>query len=50
MLKSLTDIIVRIRYTAKAGEPTFTLAVEDLVTRALSSRQQRHATGADDHV
>ncbi|KHK64380.1 neuraminidase-like domain-containing protein [Pseudomonas frederiksbergensis] len=34
MLLSLTDIIVRIRYTAKAGEPTFTRAVEDRVTEA----------------
>ncbi|HEX4548530.1 neuraminidase-like domain-containing protein [Pseudomonas sp.] len=34
MLASLTDIIVRIRYTAKAGEPPFTRAVEDLVTLA----------------
>ncbi|WP_434561553.1 neuraminidase-like domain-containing protein [Pseudomonas sp. Z4-20] len=34
MLASLTDIIVRIRYTAKAGEPTFIRAVEDRVVEA----------------
>jgi len=34
MLASLTDIIVRIRYTAKAGEPPFMRTVEDLVTLA----------------
>ncbi|MGB8921058.1 MAG: neuraminidase-like domain-containing protein [Pseudomonas sp.] len=50
MLKSLTDVIVRIRYTAKAGEPTFTLAVKDLVTRAMSSRQSRNVKGAGNHV
>ncbi|PAW52296.1 insecticidal toxin complex protein TcaB2 [Pseudomonas moraviensis] len=49
MLNSLTDIIVRVRYTAKAGEPTFTLAVKDLVTRALTSRS-RNNQGADQHV
>ncbi|WP_347901689.1 neuraminidase-like domain-containing protein [Pseudomonas purpurea] len=31
MLLSLTDIIVRVRYTAKAGDPTFTRRVEELV-------------------
>ena len=41
MLASLTDIIVRIRYTAKAGEPTFTRAVEDLVT-AIVEGAERH--------
>lgn len=50
MLESLTDIIVRLRYTAKSGEPTFTLAVKDLVTRALTSRQSRKNQGADHHV
>ncbi|MFJ2363009.1 neuraminidase-like domain-containing protein [Pseudomonas sp. NPDC087697] len=33
MLASLTDIIVRIRYTAKAGDPTFARKVEELVKR-----------------
>jgi hypothetical protein len=34
MLGSLTDVIVRIRYTAKGGEPSFRLAVENLVNMA----------------
>ncbi|MBU6957718.1 insecticidal toxin complex protein TcaB2 [Pseudomonas sp. CVAP len=34
MLASLTDIIVRVRYTAKVGDPTFTRKVEELVKRA----------------
>ncbi|KJZ62504.1 neuraminidase-like domain-containing protein [Pseudomonas fluorescens] len=46
MLLSLTDIIVRIRYTAKAGEPTFTRAVEDLVTRAEMPAQSFNVEGA----
>lgn len=33
MLASLTDIIVRVRYTAKAGDPTFVRRVEELVKR-----------------
>ncbi|WP_085636590.1 MULTISPECIES: neuraminidase-like domain-containing protein [unclassified Pseudomonas] len=33
MLGSLTDIIVRIRYTARAGEPTFLRTVQDMVTQ-----------------
>ncbi|MBY8958116.1 insecticidal toxin complex protein TcaB2 [Pseudomonas sp. MIS38] len=49
MLKSLTDIILRVRYTAKAGEPTFTLAVKDLVTRAITSRQSGNIKGAGHH-
>ncbi|UVK87270.1 insecticidal toxin complex protein TcaB2 [Pseudomonas sp. B21-051] len=49
MLESLTDIIVRVRYTAKAGEPTFTLAVKDLVTRAITSRQSGNVKGAGHH-
>lgn len=48
MLRSLTDIIVRIRYTAKAGEPPFTFAVKDLVTRALNGQQRRNK-GAANH-
>lgn len=34
MLNSLTDVIVRIRYTAKGGEPSFRMAVENLVNLA----------------
>ncbi|MGP6420178.1 neuraminidase-like domain-containing protein [Pseudomonas putida] len=49
MLKSLTDIILRVRYTAKAGEPTFTLAVKDLVTRAITSCQSGNIKGAGHH-
>jgi hypothetical protein len=37
LLQSLTDIILRIRYTAKTGEPTFIRSVEDLVTRIENS-------------
>ncbi|RON84831.1 neuraminidase-like domain-containing protein [Pseudomonas fluorescens] len=49
MLESLTDIVLRVRYTAKAGEPTFTLAVKDLVTRAMTSRQSGNIKGAGHH-
>jgi hypothetical protein len=48
MLNSLTDIIARAVH-GQAGEPTFTLAVKDLVTRALTSRS-RNNQGADQHV
>lgn len=33
-LASLTDIIIEIRYTARAGDPTFTRKVMDLVLKA----------------
>ncbi|CAI8741578.1 MULTISPECIES: Tc toxin subunit A-related protein [Pseudomonas] len=36
MLLSLTDIIVRIRYMARAGEPPFVRAVEDQITKTES--------------
>ena len=49
MLLSLTDVIVRIRYTAKAGEPTFIRAVEDLVTRAEMPAQSFNVEGASRH-
>lgn len=50
MLGSLTDIIVRVRYTAKAGELTFTRAVEDLVTEAENKAAQPPTVkGADRH-
>ncbi|WP_223490707.1 neuraminidase-like domain-containing protein [Pseudomonas sp. A-RE-19] len=49
ILRSLTDIIVRIRYTAKAGEPTFTRAVADLVTRAEVGAQKLTIAGANRH-
>jgi len=50
MLKSVTDIILRIHYTAKAGEPAFTLSVKDQVTRAMTSRLPRNVKGAGNHV
>ncbi|MGV8889419.1 MAG: neuraminidase-like domain-containing protein [Pseudomonas sp.] len=49
MLGSLTDIIVRIRYTAKAGEPTFTRAVEDLVTTAEKNAPRATMEGVTHH-
>ncbi|MGB6210985.1 neuraminidase-like domain-containing protein [Pseudomonas mandelii] len=48
MLESLTDIIVRIRYTAKVGEPTFTRKVEDMVNVEIASRQNNQDKGAGD--
>jgi hypothetical protein len=50
MLLSLTDIIVRIRYTAKVGEPTFTRKVEDMVTVEITSRQNKQDKGEGDHA
>ena len=49
VIASVTDINVRVRYTAKAGEPTFKRAVEDLVTRALTGQRKRSSAGADHH-
>lgn len=43
VLASITDLIITIRYTAKAGEPTFVLAVENLVTEAEADALQRNA-------
>jgi len=50
MLGSLTDIILRIRYTAKVGEPTFTRKVEDMVTQAENAGQNKKVKGADNHA
>ncbi|MBX9406102.1 insecticidal toxin complex protein TcaB2 [Pseudomonas baetica] len=50
MLQSLNDVIVRIRYTAKAGEPTFARKVEDLVTEAEEARENAKTQGADSHA
>jgi hypothetical protein len=36
MLKSLTDIIVRVRYTALPGDPAFTLKVQNLVDQRIA--------------
>ncbi|WP_277759028.1 neuraminidase-like domain-containing protein [Pseudomonas sp. A34-9] len=49
MLDSLTDIIVRIRYTAKSGEPTFTQKVEDLVTAAENAALSKPSEGVSQH-
>ena len=49
LLASLTDIIVRVRYTAKAGEPTFIRTVEDLVTRAETIANTPNTKGAGSH-
>ncbi|MEB0046399.1 MULTISPECIES: neuraminidase-like domain-containing protein [unclassified Pseudomonas] len=49
MLDSLTDVIVRIRYTAKGGEPSFRLAVENLVNRAENSGLKRAGRGGHRH-
>ncbi|PTT32521.1 neuraminidase-like domain-containing protein [Pseudomonas sp. HMWF021] len=49
MLASLTDIIVRIRYTAKAGETPFMRAVEDLVTVAESPLIVTNTQGENRH-
>lgn len=50
MLRSLTDIIVRVRYTAKAGEPAFTLKVQDMVTNAEAAAQIKQTEGAGSHA
>ncbi|MFD2884624.1 hypothetical protein ACFS4T_27345 [Pseudomonas lini] len=50
MLLSLTDIIVRIRYTAKAGEPTFTRKVQDMVTQAETAAQNKTLKGVGSHA
>lgn len=49
VLASLTDIIFHIRYTAKVGEPTFRLAVENLVTSAEAKAAKRHVKRSGDH-
>lgn len=50
MLGSLTDIILRIRYTAKVGGPTFTRKVEDMVTQAEKAEQNKKVKGANNHA
>jgi len=49
MLLSLTDIIVRVRYTAKAGEPIFVRTVEDLVVQAETDAQNHKTNGIGRH-
>jgi len=49
MLASLTDIIVEICFTARAGEPTFTRQVEDMVTIAETPEKNKKRKGASNH-
>jgi hypothetical protein len=49
MLLSLTDVILRVRFTAKAGKPTFARTVEDLVTQAENAEQNSIVEGAVRH-
>lgn len=49
MLKSLTNIILRVRYSIKAGEPTYVQKVTDLVTEAENTYLARQRNGASDH-
>ena len=48
-LLSVTDVIVRIRYTAKAGDPTFIRTVEDEVVRIENTALNSKGNGAGDH-
>jgi hypothetical protein len=50
MLKSLTDVIVRIRYTAKVGDEIFTRQVEDLVKAAPIPGTNKKSRGARGHA
>lgn len=50
ILASLTDVIVRIRYTAKAGDATFTRQVEDLVKNATKPGTNKKTRGARGHA
>ncbi|MCQ6257942.1 neuraminidase-like domain-containing protein [Pseudomonas sp. Q11] len=49
MLLSLTDIIVRIRYMARAGEPPFVRAVEDQITKTEITPPSSTVEGAGRH-
>ncbi|POA44388.1 insecticidal toxin complex protein TcaB2 [Pseudomonas sp. MPR-ANC1] len=49
LLESMTDCILRIRYTAKAGEPPFVQKVEDLVTQAENARLNQQVEGVGSH-
>lgn len=49
MLRSMTDIVVRIRYSAKIGEPTFASKVKDLVNEAEIAWRNRQGEGAGNH-
>lgn len=49
MLESLSDIIVRIRYTAKVGDPTFSRIVQDKVGEVEAGKRS-NVKGADNHA
>jgi len=49
MLKSMTDFIVRLSYTAKEGDPAFALKARNLVNDAESRAQKRHDSGVRNH-
>ncbi|KAE9639223.1 neuraminidase-like domain-containing protein [Pseudomonas sp. PB106] len=48
MLASLTDIIVRIRYTAKVGDATFLRVAQDMVGQ-VETREPRKLRGSEHH-
>ncbi|MBP4001211.1 neuraminidase-like domain-containing protein [Pseudomonas koreensis] len=50
ILDSLTDIILEICFTARAGEPTFVRQVEDMVTLAESPDKNNKREGAGRHA
>ncbi|WP_085697200.1 neuraminidase-like domain-containing protein [Pseudomonas sp. B26(2017)] len=50
ILDSLTDIILEICFTARAGEPTFMRQVEDMVTLAESPDKNKKRKGAGRHA
>lgn len=50
VLASITDLIITIRYSARPGEPTFVLAVENLVTEAKADALQRNAERSRHHA
>ncbi|WP_435037837.1 neuraminidase-like domain-containing protein [Pseudomonas neuropathica] len=50
VIASMTDLIVTIRYTTKVGEPTFRLAVENLVTEAEAIALKHRAGRSRNHV
>lgn len=49
MLRSLTDIVVRVYYTARAGDAAFGRHVEDMVTTAEKAGAKRQRQGASRH-
>ncbi|VVN40700.1 neuraminidase-like domain-containing protein [Pseudomonas fluorescens] len=49
MLRSLSDVVVRVYYMAKAGDPAFGRHVEDLVTTAKTAGAKRQRQGASRH-